>query len=1337
MTLSVVNTMVVDLAATHHVFYKDGAGRNIDIETLAGSLKGSEAGNIITKTRDSSGTGIKIKFKKAIISSEAKLNLLSLTQLRADGWDFRLADLELQDPTGRSYPLALVGGLVIMTVNMNIAATEKITVNYTDPTDDSTKAFATVRKLTKGKRLMHLRLAHFSDDKILQSVKAGANFGVTEAELHNNHDHHHGNYDCAACKEGKAHKPSKQRSTKRAKECGDLIHTDIKGPLPTGAGDERWIIHFTDDHSRYTHMFALKAKSDAPKALDKFLTAANRRKHVIREIRSDQAAELIKGDFKKTLERNHIASDPTAPYDPAAGGRHERILDTIWTHLTATLHAAPHVNFKYWPVVLPTIAEIYNNLIHRSINAIPAKLWAGQVTNLTNLRTIGSTIYMHVPKQFRGAHQPRARRYIYMGFVHSTASLVLDPETDQVMTRGHQLQSVETADAMNRIAELDEVSTTTTSIHVQGGEQRPNQDDKRTTNLGSDPKGGAQTTTEATTTGNQSKGGERTETQMVDDDWWEYLNSEYGPFNVEACSSPDGSNARLEKRFSDDDSFLNWWPTGPEEMSVWLNPPYSRANEFLEHAVKIADANQNVRITALVPRWHQIDMSEFHIQEQITHGTKLFKGEEGIKWIAQILTLGRNEDKEMPTTMKPKTLYDLKEITILKCSVLNDADFSYAVVKIATEKGIKLISLSSLLTTRPDLWDEVIKHLGFHPKLLKKVTCKTWPDDVGITTAYDADKGFYEIAYPTGEFHQEGEADVIECKKGTVAKAMATLTPETANESPVMTKENLDNIFIPATSDEMLRMKDGALKDLYLEARSIEINNLENQGVFDWAKLPKGQRTIKAREIFDLKWDTMAGELDKAKCRIIAQGFAQRPGLDFSSTYSSTPKLSTSRLFLHQVLNLGMSTAEFDITAAYLHAPLSETIYLRPPKGLERYDTDGNELVWRMRKSLYGLKQSGKNWMDELFGFLKNEGLRQSEQDTSLWTEHNEQRELTFIMFIHTDDGKVGYLDEKRYEDFSNKLRKRFKVGTEKRGIDRMFNIKIEFSDDKVAMTQQRYIEDLARAYNMKEDPKVDAPMSTEYKCTTRELTDEEHKQMTTTKPYLSLLSALMWVARCTRPDISSALAILGRANSNPNPSHWRALMKVLKYLFNTRTRGVTIRKTDRAQRILTVLVDASHANEATTMRSISGQFILIGNTVIDWTCKHQNYVTLHSSEAEIVSSAAGMTHLIYWEQMLKGINYRIDHSHLRTDSSAALQILDNPKHDSATKHLRTKLLFAREQLLLPNRTISHIDGTRNPADMLTKPLSGPQIRRLLDELKHYNALDTRSAFKSTRKRKR
>ena len=104
-------------------------------------------------------------------------------------------------------------------------------------------------------------------------------------------------------------------------------------------------------------------------------------------------------------------------------------------------------------------------------------------------------------------------------------------------------------------------------------------------------------------------------------------------------------------------------------------------------------------------------------------------------------------------------------------------------------------------------------------------------------------------------------------------------------------------------------MQTGPLKSLYLTAMNVEQENLLQQDVFEWVSAPKGKSAghlTRSRAVFEIKWDQMTGHMDKAKCRIVAQGFTQRYGVDFTETYATTPKLSTMRLFMKKALQLKM-----------------------------------------------------------------------------------------------------------------------------------------------------------------------------------------------------------------------------------------------------------------------------------------------------------------------------------------------------------------------------------------------------------------------------------------------
>ena len=112
-------------------------------------------------------------------------------------------------------------------------------------------------------------------------------------------------------------------------------------------------------------------------------------------------------------------------------------------------------------------------------------------------------------------------------------------------------------------------------------------------------------------------------------------------------------------------------------------------------------------------------------------------------------------------------------------------------------------------------------------------------------------------------------------------------------------------------------------------------------------------------------------EITRYKARLVAQGFSQRPGIDYEETYSPVVDAITLRYLIGLTVYENLDMHLMDVVTAYLYGSLDNDIYMRIPEGCSR------ELYSiKLQRSLYGLKQSGRMWYNRLSGYLLKEGYQ-------------------------------------------------------------------------------------------------------------------------------------------------------------------------------------------------------------------------------------------------------------------------------------------------------------------------------------------------------------------------
>ena len=169
---------------------------------------------------------------------------------------------------------------------------------------------------------------------------------------------------------------------------------------------------------------------------------------------------------------------------------------------------------------------------------------------------------------------------------------------------------------------------------------------------------------------------------------------------------------------------------------------------------------------------------------------------------------------------------------------------------------------------------------------------------------------------------------------------------------------------------------------------------LKLNGTFTLVDLPENCKLVGGKWVYDVKGDP---NNPIYKARYVAKGYSQTYGIDYFETFSPTTRMESIRVLMQLAVNYNLLVHQMDVKSAYLHAPIDCDIYVAQPKGYEILHENGKRMVFKLNKSLYGLKQSGRNWNNLLCSYLCDIGFTQSNVDPCIYTK-SESGNLTIVL---------------------------------------------------------------------------------------------------------------------------------------------------------------------------------------------------------------------------------------------------------------------------------------------------------------------------------------------------
>jgi hypothetical protein len=204
---------------------------------------------------------------------------------------------------------------------------------------------------------------------------------------------------CESCEYAKAsRKPiGKEREPKRCKNLGDEVHSDLWGPSPVQTpGGKTYYVSFTDDHTRFTHLYLQSAKSNTFESYKTYEALLKTQHNAsIKRLRSDRGGEYLSDEFSRHLRSKGTERKLTTHDTPQHNGVAERLNRTLVERVRAVMHASKLPKMLWGEAIMHAV-YVKNRTATRSLDGkTPYEMLYGKKPNMKDLPIWGTKVWVH------------------------------------------------------------------------------------------------------------------------------------------------------------------------------------------------------------------------------------------------------------------------------------------------------------------------------------------------------------------------------------------------------------------------------------------------------------------------------------------------------------------------------------------------------------------------------------------------------------------------------------------------------------------------------------------------------------------------------------------------------------------------------------------------------------------------------------------------------------------------------------------------------------------------------------------------------------------------------
>ena len=501
------------------------------------------------------------------------------------------------------------------------------------------------------------------------------------------------------------------------------------------------------------------------------------------------------------------------------------------------------------------------------------------------------------------------------------------------------------------------------------------------------------------------------------------------------------------------------------------------------------------------------------------------------------------------------------------------------------------------------------------------------------------------------------------------------------------------------------------------DATRQELKQMLSKNVWEYVHRAPNNKFIRSSLFLKEKLDAQ-GHPIKIKGRLVARGDQQEMQL-YDNWSSPTIRTDSVKMILKIAQVEARKVHVIDIGGAYLNADMDDEVYMLLEKDIaaelchldpvaRSHRRQNGSVMVKLKRALYGCKQSGKLWHGRLKTYLLKLGFVQNAKDACVFNIMRDDKQLT--IGLHVDDLLITSESLVSLHWLYDMLLCEFKELTRQDGpVLTYLGMTLQWDKDgNMLLSMDALIKDVLDGVDASAKSKSPANPNA-FKVSESTLLSKDDKEY-----FHSTVAKIQYLALHTRPDLLLAVSALTRRVQAPTEHDRSKLDRILHYL-NSHQHMPMMIDNKKITRIR-AYVDASFAVHPDA-KSHTGLAIFAGGTLVHWKSSKQKICSVNSTEAEMIALSDKLIDIVSCHEFLVEQGLKMDTPLVLQDNTSTMILSQEDAKKIRNKHLLARQQTIQEWVRNSDLRIKHVSTTVMVADFFTKPLQGTRFETIRDLL--------------------